>query len=590
MPTASKAAIPIVAANPWRQVAMGTALAAGGFCLVVCLVLVINHFHSLAVDPLHSPELVKLKADLARNPQSEAIKQQVRALDLRLRQAQAQQDALGAQGAWLLLGGAAIFLISIKFATYRKKLPRPEKRNRSRSEAARAKALARGAIALLAVLIAGTSWIAARQAQTALSDRPAKPVVPKTPAPEPAAPVSPFPSAEEMQRNWPRFRGPDGLGISVYTNAPLQWNGQTGEGILWKTAVPIAGPNSPVVWGNRIFLSGANKSRREVYCFEAESGKLLWQKPVENVPSTNSEPPTVMEDSGGYAASTVASDGRRVYAIFANGDIAAFDFKGERVWALNLGLPDNSYGHATSLVLFQDRLLVLFDQGTGKDGKSKLLALDTLTGKTVWQSPARPVPNSWATPIVINAGKRDQVITCGNPWVIAYDPANGTELWRAKALYGEVTPSPIYANGFVFTAIEGEKLSAIRPDGSGDVTKTHIAWFAEDGLPDICSPLSDGQRVYLLGTYGLLTCYDAQAGKKLWDKELELGFHSSPSLAGDRIYLFSDKGVCVVVQAGPEFKELARSELGEEVLSSPAFADGRIYIRGKKTLFCLGNK
>jgi outer membrane protein assembly factor BamB len=353
--------------------------------------------------------------------------------------------------------------------------------------------------------------------------------------------------------------------------------------------VPISGPNSPVLWGNRLFLVGANKSKREIYCFDAASGKIVWQKPVE-AKSADPEPPTVMEDSGGFAPSTAATDGRRVYAIFATGDVAAFDLEGKPVWAKNLGKPDNSYGHASSLEIHQNRLLIQFDQGTGKDGKSRLLSLDAQTGEIAWQSPPRPVPNSWSTPIVIQTGPREQIITCAKPWVIAYDPANGSEIWRAEVLYGEVTPSPIFSAGLVFTVMEGEKLSAIRPDGTGDVTKTHVAWSGEDGLPDICSPLSDGQRIYLLTTGGTVTCYDIATGKKLWEKETELSCHSSPSLAGDRIYILSDKGPGLVIQAGPEFKEIARTELGEEVLSTPAFADGRVYIRAKQHLFCLATK
>jgi outer membrane protein assembly factor BamB len=200
------------------------------------------------------------------------------------------------------------------------------------------------------------------------------------------------------------------------------------------------------------------------------------------------------------------------------------------------------------------------------------------------------VPNSWATPIVIQVGERAQVITAAKPWVIAYDQANGTELWRAKVLQGEVAPSPIFAAGYVLTVNEGAQLSALRPDGSGDVTKSHLAWSADEGLPDICSPLSDGQRVYLLGTYGAFTCYDATTGKKLFDKELELEFNASPCLAGDRLYLFSEKGTTLILAAGPEFKELGRAELEEGIRATPAFVNDRIYVRAKAHLYCLGPK
>ncbi|MCL5098935.1 MAG: PQQ-like beta-propeller repeat protein [Candidatus Omnitrophica bacterium] len=578
----------------WRQSAVRIAMAAGGFCLAVCLLLAIDYFRSLRLDPLHSPELAQLKVALGRNPGNEQIKQQIRLLDLELRQAHAEHEALGAKAGWLLLGGAGVLLLAIKYAMYRKKLPRPEKKKYSPGAARRAVVLARSAVVVVAgAVIASVCMLSLRSESNLPSPATKTSAVAKStnsPAAQAAAPITPYPTPEEIQRNWPRFRGPGGLGISIYTNVPVSWNAKTGEGVLWKSPVPMVGPSSPIVWQDRVFLTGASKTKREVYCYDANTGKLLWQKPVENVPNTSPDPPTVMEDSGGYAASTPATDGRRVYAIYANGNVAAFDFQGNLAWSVGLGLPDNNYGHTSSLTTYQDRLLVLFDQGTGKDGKSRLIALDSKTGKLAWQTEPRPVPNSWATPIVIHTPQNDQIITCGNPWAIAYNAASGTELWRAKVLYGEVVPSPIFAAGLVFTAIDGEKVSAIRPDGTGDVSKSHIAWSADEGLPDICSPLSDNQRIYMLGTYGLLSCYDIQTGKELWEKELELGFHSSPSLAGDRIYLFSDKGVGVVLQAGAEFKELARSDLGEDMLASPAFADGRIYVRGKEHLFCLGKK
>ncbi|MCD4699814.1 MAG: PQQ-binding-like beta-propeller repeat protein, partial [Phycisphaerae bacterium] len=296
----------------------------------------------------------------------------------------------------------------------------------------------------------------------------------------------------------------------------------------------------------------------------------------------------VMEDTG-YAAPTMVTDGLRVYAIFANGDLICFDFDGNRLWAKNPGLPDNTYGHATSLAMWRNLLLVKIDQREFERDKSKIIALDSLTGREVW-SKRRPVPDSWSSPIVINAAGRDQIITCGNPWVISYNPADGAELWRARCLDGEVAPCPIYAGGFLFAVNTGADLSAIRPDGAGDVTKTHIAWKAIDGLPDICSPVSDGKLLWLVETYGILTCYDVKTGKTVGEKELDDDFNASPTLVGERVYLISIEGVTIIIEAAGKYKEIARNELGEKVYASPAFMDGRIYIRGEKNLFCISNE
>jgi len=411
--------------------------------------------------------------------------------------------------------------------------------------------------------------------------------VPAPPAEEPTGAAATYPSPEEIARQWPRFRGPGGVATSAYANIPTKWNGKSGEGILWKTPVPLPGRNSPVVWGDAIFLTGATETKREVYCFDARSGRLRWQRPVET-PEGKAAPPPEVEKATGYAAPTAAADGRRVAAIFANGDVAAFDFEGKPLWTRSLGVPKNSYGHAASLAMYRNMVLVPYDQGRPEDRKSRLIALNAATGKTLWEA-LRPVSDSWATPIVIDGGGKARVVTAADPWVIAYNPLTGAEVWRAKCLRGDVAPSPVFAGGVVYAVNTGADLVAIRADGQGDVTKSRILWRSPDNLPDVVSPLAGGGLVWTLLMYGTLTCYDARDGRIVYEHDLDAAFWSSPSLVGDSIYLTSEKGVTFLVSATREFKELGRSELGENVYASPAFLDGRIYIRGEKHLFAIGN-
>ncbi len=569
-----------VGADIRYRAAVATAVVAGVFSAIVCALLVWNYLNSDVTTPLDSEELTILKVEQKANPYDERLKERIRRTDLELRREYFRRQAFGVRGGYLLVGGLAALLISAGLAAgCRKSVPMPAPPGDQERAEVRSSVLARWFVAAVGlVLLAGASIMAVI---TPTEGFPVGDSVEK-PAPQ----VARFPSAEEIARNWPRFRGPGGAGISAYTNVPAEWNGKTGEGILWKTPVPLPGKNSPVVWSNRVFLTGATAQTRQVYCFDADSGKLLWQRDVINVPGSVAEPPKVMEDTG-YAAPTAVADGQRVYAIFANGDLVCFDFDGKRLWAINLGLPDNMYGHATSLAMWRNLLLVQFDQRAAEYNKSKIIALDGLTGRQVWVK-QRPVPDSWSSPIVINAGGKDQVITCGNPWVISYNPADGAELWRAECLGGDVAPSPIYAGGLVFAVNSGAALAAIKPDGAGDVTTTHIAWTATDSLPDICSPVSDGKLLWLMETYGILTCCDAKTGKMVWDKDLDASFNASPALVGDRVYLISTNGVTIVIESAGEYKEIARSELGEKVFASPAFMDGRIYIRGEKNLFCIG--
>lgn len=593
------------------RVGVRMAIVAGAFSAIVCAWLLVDYSRRLVKDPLDSPQFRALKAQLVKEPRNEKLKAEIRALDLELRQVYFRQRRLAAAGAWLLLGGVGVSLAAMKWAaTVRRKLPMPQPLPVPADREWPAAAVARWSVAALALVLAGAAIalsmnfhsvlpdrveLLAKAAQPSVTPGKAKPRLPlfsgegrgEGSAATAVQGPSPQPSPRGRgSQNWTRFRGPEGTGVTECKNVPTQWDAPSGKGILWKTAVPLPGNNSPVVWDNRVFLTGATESKREVYCFDADTGKLLWQQPVRGVP--DAKPPEVADQTG-FAAPTAATDGQRVFAIFATGDVAAFDFAGKSVWARSLGVPKNAYGHASSLVPYQNLLLIQFDQGTTKDKLSKLLALDVATGKTVWEV-AREVPNSWPTPIVIHVAGQTQVITCADPWVIAYDPAAGSEVWRAKCLRQDVGPSPTFAAGVVYVVNEFPCMSAIKADGRGDVTKSHVLWTAEDSLPDTCSPLATDQFVFVLASYGILTCYDAKTGQKLWEEEFQdTNFTSSPSLVRNHIYLFGDEGKGWVVEPSRKgCKRVGQGDLGEKCVTSPAFQDGRFYIRGEKHLFCVG--
>lgn len=385
---------------------------------------------------------------------------------------------------------------------------------------------------------------------------------------------------------WAAFRG-DGSGVAgPATHAervPLTWDVASGKGVLWKAPVPLAGFNSPVVWGNRVFLTGGDKTQRLVFCFDAGTGALLWSKPVTGAAAAPAEPP----DQSGAAASTAATDGQRVYAIFASGELGALDFGGQLVWSRKLDFQDNGYGHASSLRVWRDRLLVQADQGTEEDGKSGLHAFDTRTGQPVWTT-KRPVGGSWASPILVEAGGKSLVMTAGDPHLMAHDAATGAEVWRAKVLGGELAPSPVRAGNLIVATSPGHALVAMKLDGAGDVTASHVAWKLEKDVPDVPTPLVVGELLFTANTEGHVFCREVATGAAVWDHAFELEFQASPTLLGNRIYLLAQPGTVVVFEAGRAFKELARFEMGEELYASPAVAGGRMFLRGKKTLFAVG--
>ncbi|MGD0382556.1 MAG: PQQ-binding-like beta-propeller repeat protein [Thermoguttaceae bacterium] len=552
-----------------------TAAIAGVFSLVVCALLIYDYSRRGNGDPLENEAYQTLKTALAKQPDNDALKSQIRTLDLQLRREYFRQRAFTVAGAVLLLGGVAIFLISNKTAAaLRRELPHPQPIASPTDVESQWTRIGRWAVAGMALALAALAIVLSFNMRLDIPSQ-----------------TSPLPLGdEEIAKTWPSFRGPGGRGTSAYENIPIEWDASSGKNIRWKTPVPLPGNNSPIVWKDRVFLTGANEKRREVYCFDAAKGKLLWQKEAPSTPQSTAR--TLKVDEGtGYAAPTAATDGRRVFAIFANGDLAAFDFNGKLAWSKSLGIPDNAYGHASSLVTYKNLLVVQFDQGSSeKASKSKLLAFDSATGNPVWRTD-RPVKNSWPSPIVVHAAQRDQIITASDPLVISYDPKDGREIWRVKCLASDTAPSPAFAAGKVFVAQESAALSAIRADGRGDVTATHVVWKGEDGLPDICSPLACDRFVFLLTSYGSLTCYDAEKGDQLWVEDFGEDIKSSPTMAEKLLYVFAINGKAWVVEPGPEkCRHVAECNLGEECVTSPAYQDGCFYIRGKNNLFCIGNK
>lgn len=563
-----------------------SAMVAGLLALLVGVAMLILHFRARTQDPFKSPQLAELKQTLAEHPKDEALKTRIRTLDLELRRRYFRQLSLNRSGAWLVLGAAVFFLACARQArAVQAATPMPGPKVHGPDPATRLAVWSRFAVSGFAGLTFVALGLAVFTRATPLPPDAAG-VEKLLSASGQAGGLVDFASSQEMKENWPHFRGPTGDGVSVDTNAPTAWDAKTGAGIAWSVPVPVHGFNSPIVWGDRVFMSGGDAAKREVVCFSGTNGQLLWRQAVV-VASPASAVKAEIPEQTGYAASTMATDGRRVYAIFANGDVAAFTLEGKQAWAKNLGFPKNPHGHASSLMTVEGRLIVQLDQADAEQGLSKLMAFDGASGRVAWQR-NRPVAVSWATPLLVAAPGKSQIVTLAVPWVISYAARDGAELWRAEGLNNEVTPSPIFAGGLVLAVSPNEKIMAIRPDGQGDVTKSHVAWEAEDNIPDITSPVSNGELVFAVTTPGMLTCYDARTGKKQWEQDLGMECNASPTLVGDKLYVVTIKGSTLVLDAGRAFREIARNDLGENVYATPAFVRGRIFVRGAEHLFCIG--
>jgi len=481
-------------------------------------------------------------------------------------------------GAYLLFGALFVFVLSLKrYMHFLEKPPQPLGPRRAGDEAGERNRAAGAALGISALLsVAGFVAMHALLPDVSGTE-------PEKPKGIVIAGAKDEPVPEHLQ--WPHFRGPTRMGIVKEMALPLSWNAAKNENILWKTKVPLAGNSSPIVWGRRLFLTGADRRKRQVYCYDRTNGRLEWTCTVRSQAVLGKDF-EIYEDTG-LAAPTCATDGKKVFALFGTGEFVAVNFDGTQRWSRWLGEPDSIYGLASSPLYHDGRLILQLDQGGADEGKSFLYAFDPANGNSIWKKP-RKVPNSWSSPVVVHTGGREEIITCANPWVISYEAKTGRELWRVKALDGDVAPLPVYADGMVYAETDYAELVAIRVGGSGDVTKTHIAWKYDEELSETSSPLCDGKYFLHATGDGTIACLDAKTGTAVWRKKYEKGFWSSPALVGRRVYLTDMSGTTYIFELGDSYRLLGTGIIGEEVVTTPAFVDSKIYVRGKDHLYCIG--
>jgi outer membrane protein assembly factor BamB len=416
--------------------------------------------------------------------------------------------------------------------------------------------------------------------------------------------------------NWPQWRGPDGSGISNEKNLPAEWTPT--KNIKWKTPIDGRAHSSPIVWGNRIFLTtavegevvpgaqavkhtveggkefkhpdsvGADKKHTfKVISIDRDSGKIVWQATAwEGTPYDN------RHRKSSYAASTPATDGKLVYAFFGTEGLYAYDYKGKLAWKADLGkLGTVGMGTGTSPILFNDLVIVQCDEENGE--ASFIVAVDKKTGKEAWRTP-RKVQVSWSTPLLVKTASRAELITSGTEAVVAYDPATGKELWRHKGVESNAIPSPVANNEMVFlvAGFPAKIAMAIKLGQNGDLTGTpNVPWTYAKGTAYVPSPILYGDYLYLTTDRGILTCLDAKTGEVKYEGgriPIPATFTASPVAFEGKILMTSEDGDTFIVKAGPKHEVLGTNSVGEPVYASPAIADGRIFIRGEKNLYCIG--
>lgn len=529
-------------------------------------------------------EMIPMVEKVRRQPKAPAVLERARAVDLGARLVYFESRRKLRTGAWLLLGGLALFALSMRrLAVLGVRPPRalrPEDMAESEREAPRA--------AIVALSVSVPLAAVALVLMHSQFRKPAAAPAPGVEAPPVAVAQSPeLPLEKDVPEalRWPALRGPTRMGIVAEGGFPTEWDAAAGKGIVWKTKVPLPGNSSPIVWGERIFLTGASAGERKVFCFARRTGELAWSCTIRTRPGV-SEGVETTEDTG-LASPTPVADGERVYAFFGTNELAAVDFTGRQVWARWLGKPDSAYGVATSPLLHGNTLFLQLDQGQEGAGKSFLYAFNPSDGKESWKV-ARDVGNSWSSPVIARTPQGAELVTAAAPWVISYEPSTGAVLWQASVLSGDVAPPPVYADGMVYVVTEYSKLSAIRTGGSGDVTETNVAWTYDRDLPDVAGPLTDGRLLLMTSGGGAITCLDAKSGEVRWFQQMETGFWSSPTLAGRRVYATDKTGRTFIFELKDRYDPQGGGTVGEPVVATPAFVDGKIYIRGREHLFCIG--
>ena len=423
-------------------------------------------------------------------------------------------------------------------------------------------------------------------------------------------------------QNWPSFRGPGASGVADTSPTPTEWNGETGKNILWKTPIPGFGHSSPVIWGNRIFVTTAvpqndkavflargtrgdaqpkNDTTHDwrVYALDKNTGKVLWYRTARN-----GTPRSRRHGKSSQASPTPVTDGKVVIAYFGSEGLYAYDVEGKLLWKNDLGIldvawffdPDFAYGVASSPTIYRDVVILQIDLLQ----KSFLVAFRLTDGEQVWRVERGAQP-SWGSPIVFSFANRDELVVNDPDFIRGYDPKTGEELWRLRGNSEETITTPVATRDRIYVASHGERLSpiyAIRPGASGDISlregetsNKFIFWSRKRGGPHVTTPLIYDNALYLCSDLGILSAYDARTGKRLYKARLDRSgarHFASPVAADGKVYFANEDGEVLVAKAGPRYELLSTNPMGEPVMATPAISDGVLYVRGLKHLFAIG--
>jgi outer membrane protein assembly factor BamB len=405
--------------------------------------------------------------------------------------------------------------------------------------------------------------------------------------------------------DWPQWRGPEGTGVSSEKQLPIIWH--ESRSIIWKAPLPQWGTSTPAIWGDAIFVTSHTSDNKLLLLrIEKKMGQTVWTQEVGSGEAKRGGPKRstqVFHQLQNLASPSPVTDGRYVVAHFGSGDLAVYDLDGKQLWHKNLQEEYGAYsiwwGHANSPVLSGDTVISVCMQDSLADLReqpveSYLIAHDVRTGDVRWKIPRMTAAkaeecDAYTTPLLAKIADQTQLIIMGGNQLDAYDPQTGRQLWFLPGLVGGRTVTgPTVAQGTIYTTrgMRGPLL-AVKP-GSGELDHRSIEWSHNEGTPDTCSPVVWAELVFTVADDGVARCFDRASGNLKWKERLKGKYKASPIASEGRVFFLNTEGLCTVVSAAPRFDKLVENQLDDETLASPATSDGQIFIRGKKSLYCIG--
>lgn len=413
-------------------------------------------------------------------------------------------------------------------------------------------------------------------------------------------------ASNAVAADWPQWRGPEGTGVSQEKDLPIIWH--ESRSIVWKCPLPEWGDSTPALWGNAIFVtSHTDEDQLVLLRIDKKTGKVVWTQEVGSGQAVREAPKRSTQkfhQLHNLASPSPTTDGKTVVVHFGNGELAAYDFDGKQLWRHNLQEEYGAYtiwwGHANSPVIAGDLVISVSMQDSLADQQSKpvesyMVAHDLTTGEVRWKlsrmTKAKAEEcDAYTTPLLLTLNDAPHLVVMGGNQLDAYDPATGKQLWFLPGLVGGRTVTgPTAANGMIYATrgMRGD-LIAVRPKGEGELTHRDIAWKYGEGTPDTCCPVVWNDLLFTVTDDGIARCLDANSGNLQWKQRLQGKYKASPIAAEGRVFFLNTEGLATVISASTRFDKLVENQLDDETIASPAVSDGKIFIRGRKSLYCIG--